>query len=176
MIPERQNYTTACMTSRRPPMHSSHPVFYRCESCGSVSIEYGGCPLTGSKCGCNGTRLRLETPGPDEEDRTHILSYVFFGGAQHNAVRISVGGGSHPMTEEHRIEWIYLLTYEGGQMKFLDTSLKAQAVFAMAGNDAYSYCDRSICRMGREHCQFQCKGGWEVYAYCSLHGLRHLVL
>ena len=111
MIPERQNYTTACMTSRRPPMHSGHPVFYRCESCGSVSIEYGECPLTGSKCGCNGTRLRLETPGPDEEDRTHIFSYVFFGGAQHNAVRISVGGGSHPMTEEHRIEWIYLLTY-----------------------------------------------------------------
>ena len=176
MIPERQNYTTACMVSRCPAMNNDRPVFFRCGICGSISIVYGDCSLTEFKCGCNGTRQRLETPGSEEKDGIHALSYVFFGGAEHNAVQISVGDGNHPMTEEHRIQWIYLLTYEGGQLKYLDTSLKARTTFAMAGMDAYSYCNRHICHMGHKHCQFQCKRGWEIYAYCSLHVLSRLIL
>lgn len=176
MIPERQNYTTTCMVSHRPSMQNRHPKLYRCEQCGCISTVYGEHSPTEFRCGCNGMYRHLETPGSDEKDALHLLSYVFFGGAEHNAVRIFVGDGRHPMTNEHRIEWIYLLTYEGGQIKFLDTSPKPVATFAMAGNDAYSYCNRSICRMGREHCQFQCKRGFEIYAYCSIHGLRHIVL
>ena len=176
MIPERQNYTTVCMVSRRPAMHSVRPIFYRCGTCGSISIGYGECSLTDFKCGCNGMRRLLELPGSRKKDDIHSLSYVFFGGTEHNAVQILVGGGNHPMSRGHHIQWIYLLTYEGGQIKYLDTSLKAQATFAMAGMDAYSYCNRNICRMGHERCQFQCKRGWEIYAYCSLHGLSHLAL
>ena len=75
------------------------------------------------------------------------------------------------MTGDHRIEWIYVYDFQGGQFKYLPQGLSSRANFAFADEDAYAYCDRPICRMGREHCQFQCKRGLIFYAYCSMHGL-----
>jgi len=91
-------------------------------------------------------------------------------------MRVRVGEEKHPMTGEHHIQWIYLLTYEGGQIKFLRPGDKAAVNFAFADGDAYSYCDRAVCEMGRGNCQFQCKRGYLIYAYCSLHGLYRLAL
>lgn len=169
MIPER-SYSTVCMVSRRPAFCSPYPRFYRCKGCGSVSVVYG----EGREyipCGCGDVQKRLEPFDEKDTDGAHSLSYVVFGGMEHNAIRIQVGEGTHPMTEKHRIEWIALFTYEGLQMKFLKGNREPSATFALADKDAYSFCNRQICRMGREHCQFQCKRGWKIYAWCSCHGL-----
>lgn len=104
----------------------------------------------------------------------HQLDYTVFGGFQHNTIRVAVGEGTHPMNAGHHIEWIYLYTYQGGQMKYLPLKGPSSALFSLAEEDAYVYCDRPVCRMGWEHCQFQCKRGHIAYAYCNEHGLYRL--
>ena len=104
------------------------------------------------------------------------MGFVVFGGFENSSVRITVDRGNHPMQPEHRIEWIYLRTYQGGQLKYLPEKSRSAAHFSFADEDAYVYCDREICRMGREHCQFECKRGMTAYAFCSVHGLIKLVL
>ena len=47
---------------------------------------------------------------------------------------------------------------------------------ALADEDAYVYCDREVCRMGHEYCQFECKRGMVLYAHCTVHGLFRLPL
>ena len=173
MIPER-SYSTACMASRRPVMHSQCPVFFRCARCGAVSASYGA-GAEGVPCRCGEVQKRLSFSS-GEEGGDHGLSYVVFGGMEHNAIRVVVDMGAHPMTKEHGIGWIALFTYEGLQMKFLGGSRTSSVTFALAGEDAYSFCNRQICRMGREHCQFKCKRGWQIYGWCTVHGLYRLVL
>lgn len=59
-----------------------------------------------------------------------------------------VGSVPHPMTEEHHIEFIYLHTENGGQMRCLKVGSEAQAMFAILE-------DKPL----------------EVFSYCNLHGL-----
>jgi superoxide reductase len=60
----------------------------------------------------------------------------------------TVGSVEHPMSEEHWIDWIYVLTEKGGQMKKLVPGEKPQLTFALGGEKPLA-----------------------VYAYCNLHGL-----
>ena len=52
------------------------------------------------------------------------------------------------MTEEHNIEWVYVETEKGGQMKHLKATDEPKAVFKIVDDKAL-----------------------RVYAYCNLHGL-----
>ena len=65
-----------------------------------------------------------------------------------NIVTIEVGSVIHPMVEEHYIEWIYLKTQNGGQVKILKPGDQPKAVFALVDDKAIS-----------------------AFAYCNLHGL-----
>lgn len=62
-----------------------------------------------------------------------------------NIVTVKVGSVAHPMTEEHSIEWVYLETREGSQLKKLSADKEPVAVFALAEQDsavaAYAYCN-----------------------------------
>lgn len=65
-----------------------------------------------------------------------------------NMIHVSVGSVLHPMTEEHSINWVYLETNEGGQLKKLGINGEPKFSFALAqGEEAVA-----------------------VYAYCNLHG------
>ncbi|MCI8661009.1 MAG: hypothetical protein HFG54_12340 [Lachnospiraceae bacterium] len=174
MIPEK-SYSTACLVSRRPFVRQEYPRFYRCERCGNLSITYGEGKERLS-CKCGEVQKKLEALNLDDMDCPYILSYVVFGGMEHNAIRIQVENGTLPLTEKNRIGWIALFTYEGLQMKFLKGTFSSSAIFALAGEDAYSFCNRQICRMGREHCPFQCKRGWRIYAWCAGCGLMQKTL
>lgn|GEM_PF-807992 len=200
-IPNKDNYSTHCQISHRPPFRTYGPLFYRCECCGSLSVinhlvydadpeapgrqglpdnatrEYPGFARDLPTVSCCGRSLK---PLPVCSDSAlideHRLEYTIFGGFEHNSMNITVAGGIHPMTREHRIEWIYVRGFQGGQLKMLPASGSSKANFSFADEDAYAYCDRPICRMGREHCQFLCKRELIIYAYCSRHGLFRLVL
>lgn len=176
--PEREFYSTRCLISHRPPFRTQEPLFYRCPTCGSVMVadRMPGEQAVPSLSCCGQALHPLEVCQEEEILCTHRLDYVVFGGFERSGARIRIDGGSHPMWEEHRIEWVYLRTFQGGQMKYLPAKTRSQVNFCFGDEDAYVYCDRPVCRMGREHCQFECKRGMTVYAYCNVHGLIRMVL
>lgn len=60
-------------------------------------------------------------------------------------ITVSVGSMAHPMSEEHSIEWVYLETNQGGQLRKLRHSDEPKAVFALSEGEkalaAYAYCN-----------------------------------
>ena len=65
-----------------------------------------------------------------------------------NKVTVTVGSVEHPMQDEHWIEFIYLETKKGGQLKYLNPGEKPQATFILEDDEAVA-----------------------AYEYCNLHGL-----
>lgn len=109
-------------------------------------------------------------------EEEHLPEYVIKGGYANNAIEVKIGRTNHVMTKEHHIEWVYIYTFQGGQLKYLNATQEPKVTFAMADEDAFVYCDRLICKMGRDHCMFQCKRNLVVYAYCNVHGLWKTVM
>lgn len=68
-------------------------------------------------------------------------------------VTVEVGSVEHPMTEEHYIQWIYLETKKGGQIKYLSPSVLPKAEFTLIDDEVIS-----------------------AYEYCNVHGLWQSVL
>lgn len=186
----RRVYSTACMMSHSPGYRTEEPEFYRCKVCGTVQVRI--CPagvlrqsreepedsrenkdvFLENPGTCCGKKLEKLVPCGDEEIcKEHAVKYCIFGGFEHNTIRVEVDEGHHPMSGEHRIEWLYLRVFQGGQMKYLGAKGEAAVLFSMANEDAYAFCGREVCRMGWEHCLFQCKRGHVAYVYCSAHGL-----
>ncbi|MBF7082508.1 desulfoferrodoxin [Desulfallas sp. Bu1-1] len=145
------------------------PKFFICKHCGNlvVMIEKAGAKII---C-CDQPMNELVPNTVDTSSEKHLPVITFTGGFSANAATVSIGNIPHPMTEEHHIEWVYLQTVQGGQFKYLAVGQDPVVTFALADKDAYSFCDRPICKMGREHCMFKCKRGFAAYAYCNLHGL-----
>jgi len=64
-------------------------------------------------------------------------------------VVVKVGSVDHPMTPEHYIEWICMVTKEGCEVKYLTPNDAPMAEFMLSGSDEVKV----------------------VYEYCNLHGL-----
>ena len=65
-----------------------------------------------------------------------------------DTVKVAIGAAVHPMTEEHFIQWIFLETENGGQLRYLTPGQAPKAVFELGSEKPVA-----------------------VYAYCNLHGL-----
>lgn len=63
-------------------------------------------------------------------------------------ISAEIGSLAHPMTKEHHINFIYLQTEKGGQMKRLCVDSAPAAIYAVLDDSPVA-----------------------VYAYCNLHGL-----
>lgn len=70
-----------------------------------------------------------------------------------DTVTVEVGSVEHPMTEDHYIQWIYLETKCGGQIKYLTPSDSPKAEFTLINDEVIS-----------------------AYEYCNIHGLWQSVL
>lgn len=68
---------------------------------------------------------------------------------ENNIIKIDVGSVSHPMTNEHLIEWVSVKTEKGEQLVRLNPDGAPTAEFALLPDD-----------------KLKC-----VYAYCNQHGL-----
>lgn len=66
-----------------------------------------------------------------------------------NKVTVKVGSVTHPMVDNHYIQWIYIKTKQGVQRKCLKSGQEPVAVFLLAEGDEFV----------------------EAYEYCNLHGL-----
>lgn len=154
-------------TGKKPAVISPDPIFFKCKKCGAtiIFLKENKSPDSCQCCGTAMIRLNPETEGPGSE--THLPDYSIIGGYDNNVIKVSIGKKLHPMEEEHFIEWIYLRTFTGGQIKYVNNKKQAEVIFALANEDAYVYCDEDLC----QGCTFRCKRGFEIYSYCNQHGL-----
>ena len=88
------------------------------------------------------TKLEPGTVEASHEKHIPVVS------VEDNIVRVDIGSIEHPMTAEHHISWVYLLTDKGGHRRVLGAGDSPVAMFAL-------YEEKPIA----------------VYAYCNLHGL-----
>lgn len=116
--------------------------FHNCRRCGNIvgMIHDAGVPIF-----CCGQEMEVMTPNTVEASGEKHLPAVSVQGDQ---VHVAVGSVSHPMSEEHSIQWVYLQTDRGGQRKCLLPGQAPEVTFALAEETPVA-----------------------AYAYCNLHGL-----
>lgn len=117
--------------------------FYVCEHCGNIItfLEDHGVPVI-----CCGQEMTELIPGTvDAAVEKHVPVYTVADGV----VSVSVGEVAHPMIPEHYIEWIWLQTRQGAQLKKLHPGDPPEAHFFIGPEDQVE----------------------TVLAYCNLHGL-----
>lgn len=98
-----------------------------------------------------------------ENDRYHI-EYSILGGRDNQVFDVKV---TNALAGNHDIQWIYIRTKMGGQIKYIPEDRDAHVIFAMAEEDAYMFCPNDPCLQ----CAFGCKLGFEMFAYSVSEGL-----
>ena len=116
--------------------------FYICRHCGNliVKVHDAGVPVM-----CCGQKMEELIPNTVEASgEKHIPVATVDNGV----VSVAIGSVAHPMVPEHSIEWVYVETENGGQLKKLSPGSAPEVKFHLGGEKAVA-----------------------VYAYCNLHGL-----
>lgn len=116
--------------------------FYICKHCKNiiVFVKASGVPV---KC-CGEDMTEIIAGSVDAATEKHVPVVLIDG----DLVKVSVGEVTHPMTEEHYIDFICVETDKGYQIKYLSASDEPYAEFKLANESVK-----------------------EVYAHCNLHGL-----
>lgn len=117
--------------------------FFICKTCGNL---VGMIHSSGVKMICCGKEMTELVPNTVDAAQEKHVPVIEVNG---NTVTVKVGSVTHPMLEEHYIQWIYLVTKQGAQRKCLEPGQEPVAVFALAEGDEVV----------------------EAYEYCNLHGL-----
>ena len=100
------------------------------------------------KLAINGTELTPIDPNSVDAAKEKHVPVATYDAAK-NEVHVSVGSIAHPMTEEHLIEYIILVTKKGVQRVDLTATDAPEATFRLADGDAPV----------------------KVIEFCNLHGL-----
>lgn len=118
----------------------SQVAFYRCNVCGNIVelIKNGG----GTLICCEQPMQKLTANTTDASTEKHVP----VGERSNGKINVKVGSVPHPMTNEHYIQWIAIVSDEGIERINLSPSDKPEAFF----------CD---------------KNNVDIYEYCNLHGL-----
>ncbi len=116
--------------------------FYLCNDCKNLVAVVNDSGVTPV---CRGENMTLLVPGTVDASHEKHIPVV---SVEDNLVKVNVGSVTHPMAEEHYIEWIYLETCCGGQIKYLKAGDSPEASFVLNGQKPVA-----------------------AYAYCNLHGL-----
>ncbi len=120
----------------------SETIFYRCKHCGNLiaKIHDSKVPVI-----CCGEPMEALIAGSiDASYEKHVPAVTRSAGT----LTAQIGSVAHPMVPEHYIEWIFVRTENGGQMRCLKPGMAPVAVFDV-GRDAPV----------------------TVYEYCNIHGL-----
>ncbi len=114
--------------------------FYVCEHCGNLiaMVLDKGVPIY-----CCGEPMKEIIPGTTEASgEKHIPVYEMDG----NTVHVTVGSVTHPMNEDHYIQWICLETEHGIQYAHLHHDDEPRAKFALCEGDevrgVYAFCNQ----------------------------------
>lgn len=117
--------------------------FYKCGLCGKIItiVKDTGVPTV-----CCGQEMEEIIPGSKDASLEKHVPVV---NIENNKVTVTIGAVEHPMSEEHFIEWITIVTKNGTQTKSLNPSDSPKAEFLLSDQDEFIV----------------------TYAYCNLHGL-----
>lgn len=115
---------------------------YRCKHCGNIitKIKDNNVDIY---C-CNEVMEELIPNTVDASCEKHIPVVEI----KDNIATIKVGEVDHPMMEEHYIEWIYVETKSGIQLKYLNPNDKPEINVSIIDDEIKN-----------------------IYAYCNIHGL-----
>ena len=116
--------------------------FFVCKHCGNMVglIDNRGVPMV-----CCGEKMAELVPNTVEASaEKHLPAVIGVGGG----IEVPVGSVPHPMTEEHRVAFVYVETERGGQRKGVEVGDEPKVTFTFADDTPVA-----------------------VYAYCNLHGL-----
>lgn len=113
--------------------------FFICKTCGNL---VGMINSSGAKMICCSKEMEELVPNTVDASQEKHVPVIEIEGSK---VTVKVGSVTHPMVEEHFIQWIYLVTEQGAQRKCLQPGQEPQAVFALAEGDkvlgAFEYCN-----------------------------------
>lgn len=121
--------------------------FAVCKHCGNMVTFMHE---SGAKLTCCGEQMKELDPNTEDGAREKHLPAVEVDGC---LVIAKVGEVTHPMTEAHYIEWIYMQTTKGGQVKYLKPGEEPIAKFKLIEDEVVA-----------------------VYEFCNLHGLYKTVI
>ena len=118
------------------------PKFLICKHCGNLLtlVNESGAPLT-----CCGDTMTLLTANTEDAAVEKHIPVVTKTGSVYEVV---VGSVEHPMVEEHFIQWVYMETEKGFQLKYLNPGDKPKVTFKVDDDEPIAF-----------------------YEYCNLHGL-----
>lgn len=113
-------------------------IFYRCNHCGNLVMIINDGHVNPICCG---EKMEKLVAGSVEASKEKHVPVVNVSG---NIVTVDVGEVPHPMLEEHKIDWIYIVTKKGGNLKKLEAGESPKATFAIVEDEllvAYAYCN-----------------------------------
>lgn len=145
----------------KPRVMCPDVTFYYCKNCSNLEFKI----YTKSNYipSCCGEHMKELSPNISEDIKDRInIDYKIIGGYNSNAVRVYWDTKNNDLN----IIFVYLKTFTGGQIKYLNSSKKS-VIFALADEDAYVYCDENPCL----ECTFRCKRGFEIYLFEEKMGL-----
>lgn len=116
--------------------------FYICRHCGNLIVKIHDAGVPVMCCGQKMEELIPNTVDASGEKHLPVVS------VENGIVTVAVGSVAHPMVPEHSIEWIFVETETGGQLKRLNPGDAPELKFWLGDDKAVA-----------------------VYAYCNLHGL-----
>lgn len=112
--------------------------FFVCNHCHNmVAMIYE----SGARIVCCGDEMTLLDPNTTDGAREKHVPEVTIEG---DLVKVQIGSVIHPMTEAHYIEWIYVQTKKGGQIKYLKPGDEPYAEFKLVDDEViavYEYCN-----------------------------------
>jgi superoxide reductase len=110
---------------------------YRCEVCGHI-IEVLRSGVGQLVC-CNQKMTKLESNSVDAAAEKHVPVVEYVG----NSIVVRVGSVEHPMTPEHYIMWIEILSGDKIERVILKPGDRPEAKFEVTGKNivARAYCN-----------------------------------
>ncbi len=114
--------------------------FYRCNTCGNLFLTMVDPNVTPTCCGTSMEVLEANKLHDNAEKHVPIID------VQNGAINVKVGIQAHPMSKEHRIEWIALTNGDRVEIQKLGLTSAPTATFSdMPIGDgklhAYSFCN-----------------------------------
>ncbi len=117
----------------------AEPKFNICKHCGNITtkVKDAGVPVV-----CCGEPMQdLKANTTDAAGEKHLPVITEKNG---NKITVRVGDVDHPMLEEHYIQWIYLQTKKGYQIKYLQPETEPVATFDLEDDElvaVYEFCN-----------------------------------
>lgn len=147
-------------------IYTMHDSYEEITAPGSGRDKMLNPPLNGpaeAPCCCGKPTERLPFLDAEEVEETFEMNYKIVGGVNMNAIKVSW------FTKNSKLKprWVTIKTFTGSQTKYIMPDKFSPVIFALADEDAFTYCHDNPCH----ECVFRCKSGFEIYMYVEGMGI-----